>query len=143
MRSLLGFSFPSTTFPSRSHKTISVAVIWSYSTPLGLMAMNPCSRSIPETFPQVNVISPYFGNNKFASSTRCFNSSSILSLLILYDIDRSFIRCMICRYDQIAVFFIHQTQIRRACPLIDLCCHKFSVYILHTKQLCILTAYAC
>ena len=38
----------------------------SYSTPLGLMAMMPLSRSMPLTLPHVNVMSLYFGSSIFA-----------------------------------------------------------------------------
>src|SRR5690606_20247903 len=38
----------------------------------------PLSRSMPLTFPQVNVTSPYLGSSRFASSTCCFKSFSNL-----------------------------------------------------------------
>jgi hypothetical protein len=53
-----GFNFPSTTCPSKSNTTMSSGLKSSYSTPLGLMHHNPLARSIPLTFPQVNLTNP-------------------------------------------------------------------------------------
>src|SRR5699024_11664048 len=64
--SLEGFKSPSTTSPSKLTTTIFSGVSSSYSTPLGLMTINPFSRSIPLTFPQVKVIKLYSGKNIFA-----------------------------------------------------------------------------
>ena len=48
-----GRSLPSTILPERSTTTRSSAVSFSYSTPLGLMAMTPRAASSAETFPKV------------------------------------------------------------------------------------------
>ena len=49
-----------------------------YDIPDGFITSSPFSRSIPETFPHVNVTSPYLGKSIFASYTCSFSSSSIV-----------------------------------------------------------------
>ena len=49
---------------------MSSAVMESYSTPLGFIAIRPVSRSYSLTLPHVKVTSPYFGSMRFAFRTR-------------------------------------------------------------------------
>lgn len=73
-----GFHLPSTVLLSRSTTTISSARMVLYGIPDGFITTSPFSRSIPETFPHVNVTSPYLGKSIFASYTCSFSSSSIV-----------------------------------------------------------------
>ena len=68
-----------------------------YGTPEGFITIIPLSRSIAETFPQVNVTRLYFGSRRLASSTSCFNFSNILCPFLLC-------RCVLCRKSTFVVF---------------------------------------
>ena len=62
-----GFHLPSTFLPVRmSTSTMSSGESWSYSTPLGLMAIMPLSRSMPLTLPQVKVTRWWAGSSILA-----------------------------------------------------------------------------
>ena len=94
----------STLLPLRSTTTISSGVSLSYSTPLGLMTNSPDSRSIPLTFPHVNVTSPCFGSSIFASYTSFFNCSSIAIISFsycFYFLFVCFVRLQFCFADHI------------------------------------------
>src|SRR6266545_7975267 len=41
------------------------------------MTISPCSLSMPDTFPQVKVIRPCLGSNRFARNTCSFNRSNM------------------------------------------------------------------
>ena len=62
-----GFHLPSTFLPVwMSTSTMSSGESFSYSTPLGLMAMMPLSRSTPLTLPQVKVTRWWAGSSMLA-----------------------------------------------------------------------------
>ena len=84
-----GFHLPSTFLPVfTSTSTMSSGESLSYSTPLGLMAIRPDSRSTPLTLPQVKVMSRYSGSSMLAWYTCSFNASSmaIRSLLVFISV---------------------------------------------------------
>ena len=78
-----GLYFPSITFPSKSTRVISSAVIVSYSIPLGVIATTPSSSSLMEILPLVPCIRP--------SAFDFFAASTTISLIFWYFILSSFL----------------------------------------------------